>query len=105
MRATSVHLPHSLVTAISLPTDSTIDILKKIVLLGGNLGGFKASGVVFIWVAACAIMAIITGQYRQAVLWIVLFLLFTGLFAFIEPSFDGSNTKEPEKLSILLFAL
>jgi adenylate cyclase len=172
MRATAVHLPHSLIAAISLPNDSTIDILKKLVLLLGNLGGyffsiilgmlylynglriptvlafvylfavtivyiyylrtkrlnrtaflfsallflelvfqhlalggFKSSGVVFIWVAACAIMAIITGQTRLAVIWISLFLATTSIFAIIEPTIAESNAKVPEQLSNLLFAL
>jgi hypothetical protein len=45
MRVTSLHFPQSLIKAISLPTDSTIDILKKLVLLLGNLGGYFFSFV------------------------------------------------------------
>jgi len=33
-------LPRPLVAAIGSPADSTIDLLKKLVLLGGNLGGY-----------------------------------------------------------------
>lgn len=172
MRAKALHLPQSLVTAISLPTDSKVDVLKKLVLLAGNfggysfsvlltllyiyhkltmpaifagiylfvvtlvyiyyfrtkqlertaflfsfllfleliaihisLGGFKSSGVVFIWVAACAIMAIITGQSRLATLWIILFLVTTGIFTVTEPLIATFNPGVPEKLSNLLFAL
>jgi adenylate cyclase len=172
MRATALPLPDSLVAAISLPTDGTIDVLKKLVLLLGNLGGyffsfilamlylyhglvlptvlaavyllavtivymyylrtkqlnrtaflfsvllfvelvaqhvalggFKSSGVVFIWVTACAIMAIITGQSRLAVLWSSLFLVSTGIFAYIEPLLAGANPKVPEGLSNLLFVM
>lgn len=172
MRVEAVHLPRSLVTAISLPSDTTVDVLKKLVLLLGNLGGyffsivlallynyhnlatpailaciylvavtfvyvyyfrtkdlnrtaflfsfllflelvvqhlalggFKSSGVLFIWVAACAIMAIITGQSRMAALWIILFLVATGIFAWTEPFIAASNPVVPERLSNLLFAL
>jgi adenylate cyclase len=172
MRTRTLHLPHRLIAAISLPADGTIDVLKKLVLLLGNLGGFffsvllfllyifneliipamlagiylaavvyvyiyylrtkrlertafwfssllfvelvsihislggyKASGVVFIWVAACAIMAIITGQSRLSALWIVLFLVTTGIFAVAEPQIAKLNPGVPESLSNLLFAL
>ena len=172
MRVKTVSLPQSLVTAISLPTDGTIDILKKLVLLAGNLGGyffsivltllyiynkltlpailagvylvavtlvyvyylrtkrlertafwfslllfvelvaihvslggFRSSGLVFIWVAASAIMAIITGQSRLATLWIFLFLVTTGIFTIAEPLIATLDPGVPEKLSNLLFAL
>lgn len=172
MRAKAIRLPQSLISAISLPTDGTIDVLKKLVLLAGNLGGyffsvvlallyfyngltipaifagiylfavtlvyiyyfrtkqlertaflfsfllfleliaihislggFKSSGVVFIWVAACAIMSIITGQSRLATLWIVLFLVATGIFTVTEPLIAEFNPGVPEKLSNLLFAM
>jgi guanylate cyclase len=172
MRVKAVHLPQPLVTAISFPADSTVDILKKLVLLLGNLGGFffsfilallyiyhdltipamiagiylvavalvyvyyfrtkqlnrtavlfsfllflelvgqhialggfKSSGLIFIWVAASAIMAIITGQSRLAILWIILFLVTTGIFIFTEPLIAVSNPMVPERLSNLLFAM
>jgi len=172
MKVKTVHLPQSLVTAISLPADGTIDVLKKLVLLLGNfggyffsvvltllyiyhkltipailagiylaavtvvyvyyfrtkqlertafwfsfllfvelaaihisLGGFKASGLVFIWVAACAIMAIITGQSRLATLWIVLFLVTTGIFTTTEPLIAKFHPGVPDNLSNLLFAM
>lgn len=172
MRAKVAYLPQSLITAISLPTDSTVDVLKKLVLLLGNLGGyffsvvltllyifnnlsipaifagiylfavtlvyiyylrtkqlektaflfsfllfleliathialggFKSSGLVFIWVAACAIMAIITGQSQLAALWIVLFLVATGIFTVTEPLIATFNPGVTEDLSNLLFAL
>jgi len=172
MRAKAIHLARPLVTAIRLPSDSTIDVLKKLVLLLGNLGGFffsfvlallyfyhdltipamiagiylvavalvyvyyfrtkqlnrtaflfsfllflelvsqhialggfKSSGVVFIWVAASAIMAIITGQSRLAVFWIILFLVATGIFIFAEPFIAASNPMVPESFSNLLFAM
>lgn len=172
MRANAIHLPQPLVTAISLPTDSTIDVLKKLVLLAGNfggyffsiiltllyayhklatpaifagiylfavtlvyiyylrtkqlertaflfslllflelvvthiaLGGFHSSGLVFVWVAACAIMAIITGQSQLAIVWIVLFLITTGIFTYFEPFIASFNPNVPEGLSNLLFAL
>jgi guanylate cyclase len=172
MRAKVAYLPQSLVTAISLPTDSAVDVLKKLVLLLGNLGGyffsivlallylynklslpailagiylfavtlvyiyylqtkqlektaflfsfllfleliathialggFKSSGVVFIWVAACAIMAIITGQSQLAALWIVLFLVATSIFTVAEPLIATFNPGVTENLSNLLFAL
>jgi uncharacterized membrane protein len=156
-----------LVTAISSPADSKVDILKKLVLLLGNLGGyffsivlallyiynkltfpatfagiylfavtlvyiyyfrtkqlertaflfssllflelvaihialggFKASGLVFIWVAASAIMAIITGQSRLATLWIVLFLVATGIFTVTEPLIATFNPGVPENFPI-----
>ncbi len=168
----SVHFPETLVAAIALPGDSTYDFLKKLVLLGGNLGGcifsillttlyvlnrltlpaifaaiylvavalayvyyfrtkqlritaflfssllflelvathislggFQASGVVFIWVAACAIMAGIAGQFRQTALWIVLFLMTTTIFVLIEPKLAEAGPSVPENLSRLLFAL
>jgi signal transduction histidine kinase/ActR/RegA family two-component response regulator len=168
----SVHFPETLVAAIALPGDSTYDFLKKLVLLGGNLGGwffsillttlyvlnrltlpaifaaiylvaiafvyvyyfrtkqlritaflfssllflelvathislggFQASGVVFIWVAACAIMAGIAGQFRQTALWIVLFLMTTTIFVLIEPELAEAGPAVPENLSRLLFAL
>ena len=172
MRVKTVHIPQLLVTAISVPADGTIDVLKKLVLLLGNfggyffsviltllyiyykltipatlagiylatvtvvyvyylrtkqldrtafwfsfllfleliaihisLGGFKASGLVFIWMAACAIMAIITGQSRMAALWIVLFLVTTGIFTVTEPLIAKFNPGVPESLSNLLFAM
>jgi adenylate cyclase len=172
MRAKTAYLPQSLITAISLPSDSTIDVLKKLVLLFGNLGGylfsavltllyivnqlaipaalagiylaavtlvyvyylrtkqiertafwfsfllfvelvaihvslggFIASGLVFIWVAACAVMAIITGQSRLAVLWVVLFLITTSIFIVIEPLVEKFNPGVSESLSTLLFAM
>jgi guanylate cyclase len=172
MRAKAIHLARPLVTAIRLPSDSTIDVLKKLVLLLGNLGGFifsfvlallyiyhdltvpamvagiylvavalvyvyyfrtkqlnrtaflfsfllflelvvqhialggfKSSGVVFIWVAACAIMAMITGQSRLAVLWLISFFVATSIFVFAEPVIAASNPRVPERLSNLLFSL
>ena len=172
MRVRMIHLPQALITAISLPTDSTIDVLKKLVLLAGNLGGsffsvvlallylyngltvpaifagiylfavsiayiyyfrtkqlertafwfsfllfvelvathislggFRSSGLVFIWVAACAIMAIITGQSRLATLWIVLFLVATGTFTVTEQLIAKFNLGVSESFSNLLFAL
>jgi len=172
MRVKEIHLPQTLVMAISLPTDGTIDVLKKLVLLAGNLGGyffsiiltllyiynkltlpavfaiiyllavafvyiyylrtkqlertaflfsfllfvelvaihislggFKSSGLIFIWVAACAIMAIITGQSQFAILWIVLFLIATGMFTITEPMIATFNPGVSENLSTLLFAM
>ena len=172
MRVRTVHLPQSLIKSISLPTDGTIDVLKKLVLLAGNfggyffslvltllylnngftipaifagiylfavsiayiyyfrtkqiertafwfslllfvelvathiaLGGFRSSGLVFIWVAACAIMAIITGQSRLAALWITLFLVTTGIFTVAEPVIAKFNPGVSESFSNLLFAL
>jgi len=172
MRVKTAHLFQPLVTAIRLPADSTLDVLKKLVLLLGNLGGFffstilvviyffhnlilpaifgciylgavalvyayyfrtkqlnitaflfsfllflelvlthitlggfKASGVVFIWVAASAIMAIITGQSRLAVFWIILFLIATSIFTLIEPLIAASGPAVPEELSRLLFGM
>jgi adenylate cyclase len=70
-----------------------------------TLGGFQASGAVFIWVAACAIMAITTGQSRQAVMWIVLFLVATSVFTLLEPMIAESGPAVPETLSRLLFAM
>jgi adenylate cyclase len=172
MRTKALNLPQALVAAISLPSDGTIDVLKKLVLLLGNLGGyffsilltllyifnkltipailagiylaavtlvyvyylrtkqlertafwfssllfveliaihlslggFKASGLVFIWVAACAIMAIITGQSRLAAVWMVLFLVTTCIFMVTEPLIAKFNPGVSESLSSLLFAL
>lgn len=172
MRAKAIHLARPLVTAIRLPSDSTIDVLKKLVLLLGNLGvfffsfllallyiyhdlsmpamvagiylvavalvyvyyfrtkqlnrtaflfsfllflelvvqhialgGFKSSGVIFIWVAASGIMAMITGQSRLAVLWIISFFVATSIFVFAEPVIAASNPRVPERLSNLLFSL
>ena len=168
----TVEFPEPLVSAISLPSDNTYDFLKKLVLLGGNLGGFifsvvlaslyalnrltipavfaaiylaavalayvyyfrtkqlkitaflfssllflelvathislggfQASGVVFIWVAACALLAITAGQYRQAALWMVLFLMTTTIFVLIEPALAESGPAVPENLSRLLFGM
>jgi len=170
MTAKAVQLPKQLATAIGLPTDSTDDLLKKLVLLAGNLGGFffsltltliyalnnlvapamfagiylvlialvyayyfrtkqlnitaflfsfllfvllvvehialggfQASGVVFIWVAACAIMAITAGQSRLAAIWIVLFLITTSIFTLVEPRIAESGPPLPEEVSRLLF--
>lgn len=172
MRVKEIHLPQALIMAISLPTDGTIDVLKKLVLLGGNLGGyffsiiltllyiynkltlptifaaiyllavtlvyvyylrtkqlertaflfsfllfvelvaihislggFKSSGLIFIWVAASAIMAIITGQSQLAILWIVLFLVTTGIFTITEPLIAIFNPGVSQNLSTLLFAM
>ena len=172
MRVKEIHLPQTLVMAISLPSDGTIDVLKKLVLLAGNLGGyffsiiltllyiynkltlpaiyafiyllavslvyvyylrtkqlertaflfsfllfielvvihislggFKSSGLIFIWVAASAIMAIITGQSQLAILWIVLFLVTTGIFTITEPLIATFNPGVSENLSTLLFAM
>jgi len=172
MIAKAVHLPKQLATAIGQSTDSTDDVLKKLVLLAGNLGGFlfsiiltalyaahqlvlptafscvylgavalayvyyfrtkrfgitaflfsfllfvelvvvhislggfEASGVVFIWVAACAIMAIIARQTRLAAMWIALFLISTSVFTLIEPVIAAVGPAVPERLSGLLFAM
>ncbi|MGB2897384.1 MAG: adenylate/guanylate cyclase domain-containing protein [Anaerolineales bacterium] len=172
MRAKAIDLPRRLIAAIRFPSDSKIDVLKKLVVLLGNLGGFffsfvlallysyyhltiptilagvylvavalvyvyyfrtkqldkvaflfslllfvelvtqhialggfKSSGVVFIWVAACAIVVMITGQSRLAVLWIVLFLVATGIFVYFEPVIAAANPRVPDQLSNLLFAL
>jgi guanylate cyclase len=67
------------------------------------LGGFAASGVVFIWVAACALMAIIVGQFRLAAAWIILFLITTTVFILIEPWLVETGPVVPERLSRLLF--
>ena len=172
MTADAFQFPKPLVAAIGLPTDSTNDVLEKLVLLGGNLGGyffsillaalyayhgltvpavfagiylvlialvyvyyfrtkqlnitaflfssllflelvvthislggFKASGLVFIWVAASAIMAIITRQSRQAAIWIILFLITTTVFTLLEPMIAESGPAVPENLSRLLFGM
>ena len=172
MTADVFKFPKPLVAAIGLPTDSTNDVLEKLVLLGGNLGGyffsiilaalyayhgltvpavfagiylvlialvyvyyfrtkqlnitaflfssllflelvvthitlggFKASGLVFIWVAASAIMAIITRQSRQAAIWIILFLITTTVFTLLEPMIAESGPAVPENLSRLLFGM
>lgn len=172
MNAKAMRLPQPLVKAIGSPTDSVIDLLKKLVLLGGNLGGFffsillaaiyflqslyvpallalvylsavavvyvyyfrtkklnltatlfsfllfvelvathltlggfYASGLVFIWVAACAIMAIITAQSRQAGMWIILFLITTTIFTIFEPQIAASGPSISEGISRLLFGL
>jgi adenylate cyclase len=172
MRGKAIHLAQPLVSAIRLPSDSTIDILKKLVLLLGNLGGFffsfvltllyiyhdltvpsmvagiylvavalvyvyyfrtkqlnrtaflfsfllflelvvqhialggfKSSGVIFIWVAASAIMAMITGQSRMAMLWMITFFVATSIFVFTEPVLAASNPRVPDRLSNQLFSL
>lgn len=172
MTVEAVRLPLSLKTAIGSPSDSTIDLLKKLVLLGGNLGGyffsmvlatiyfieqlylpailaviylavvsivyvyyfrtrqlnltaslfssllflelvvthlslggFRASGTVFIWVAASAIMAIITTQIWQAAAWMVLFLLSTTVFTILEPQIAAAGPPVSEGVSRLLFGL
>jgi signal transduction histidine kinase/ActR/RegA family two-component response regulator len=172
MTVKALQFPKPLVAAIGLPDDSTYDVMKKLMLLGGNLvgyifsiilatlyvlhhlvlpatfaaiylvavalvyvyyfrtkqlkitafmfssllflelvathislGGFQASGVVFIWVAACAIMAIIAGQFRLATLWLILFLITTIIFVLIEPMLAESGPAVPENLSRLLFAM
>jgi adenylate cyclase len=69
------------------------------------LGGFKSSGLIFIWATASAIMAIITGQSRQAAIWIFLFLATTGIFIYFEPSIAAANSLVPKELSNLLFAM
>lgn len=170
MRGKAIHLARPLVSAIRLPSDSTIDVLKKLVLLLGNLGGFffsfvltllyiyhdltvptmvagiylvavalvyvyyfrtkqlnrtaflfsfllflelvvqhialggfKSSGVIFIWVAASAIMAMITGQSRLAMLWIISFFVATSIFVFAEPVLAASNPRVPKSLQPALF--
>ena len=172
MRAKAIDLARPLVSAIRLPSDSTIDVLKKLVLMLGNLGGFffsfvltllyiyhdltvptmvagiylvavslvyvyyfrtkqlnrtaflfsfllflelvaqhialggfKSSGVIFIWVTASAIMAMITGQSRLAMLWIISFFVATSIFVFAEPVLAASNPGVPERLSNQLFSL
>jgi hypothetical protein len=40
MSVKAPRLPESLVDAISLPGDNTYNVLKKLVLLGVNLGGY-----------------------------------------------------------------
>ena len=77
----------------------------ELVAIHVSLGGFRSSGLVFIWVAASAIMAIITGQSRLATLWIFLFLVTTGIFTIAEPLIATLDPGVPEKLSNLLFAL
>jgi adenylate cyclase len=69
------------------------------------LGGFKSSGLIFIWATASAIMAIITGQSRQATIWIFLFLATTCIFIYFESSIAAANSLVPEELSSLLFAM
>ncbi|MBU0491596.1 MAG: adenylate/guanylate cyclase domain-containing protein [Chloroflexi bacterium] len=172
MTVKTVQLPRSLVTAIGLPTDSSDDALKKLVVLVGNLGGFffslvlmliyvlnhlivpavfasiylglialayvyylrtkhlnitaflfsfllfvllviehvalggfVASGVVFIWVAACALMAITAGQSRLAATWMILFLVTTSIFTLFEPQIAASGPVVSAELSRLLFAM
>lgn len=172
MRAKAIDLARPLVSAIRLPSDSTVDVLKKLVLMLGNLGGFffslvltllyiyhdltvptmvagiylaavtlvyvyyfrtkqlnrtaflfsfllflelvaqhialggfKSSGVIFIWVAASAIMAMITGQSRLAMLWIISFFVATSIFVFAEPVLAASNPGVQERLSNQLFSL
>ncbi len=172
MAVKAVRLPETLVAAIGLPDDSTYDLLKKLVLLGGNLGGwifssilaalyvyhhltlpavfaviyltavalvygyyfrtkqfkitaflfssllfvelvvthlslggFQASGVVFTWVVACALAAMIAGLSRLAAVWLVLFLATTTVFVLIEPTLAESGPIVPESLSRLLFGM
>jgi len=172
MTVKAVQLPEPLVTAIGSPGDSSYDLLIKLVLLGGNLGGwffsiilaalnishkltlasvfaviyllavafvygyyfrtkqfkitailfssllflelvathlalggFQASGLSFIWVVACVVMAMVAGLPRFAVVWIVLFFATTVVFVLVEPRLAESGPDMPENLSRLLFGM
>ncbi|MFN2189612.1 MAG: ATP-binding protein, partial [Candidatus Promineifilaceae bacterium] len=70
-----------------------------------SLGGFQASGLVFIWVVACALLAMIAGLPRLAVVWLFLFLATTLVFVLIEPRLAESGPYVPENLSRLLFGM
>jgi adenylate cyclase len=172
MRANALPLPPRLVEAISVPADGSVDVLKKLLLLLGNLGGFTfslilavlyflndlplptmlavgylvavgivylyflrtrrfertaflfslllflelvcqhialggfwASGIVLVWAAASALMAVISDQSRLAIFLMILFMVATGLFVLLEPVLAALGPAVPVGLSRLLFGL
>ena len=75
MRAQAVHLPQPLVAAISLPADSRVDVLKKLVLLGGNLGGYFFSVILALLYIyhKLTVPAVFAGIYLFAVMLVYIY--------------------------------
>jgi adenylate cyclase len=80
-------------------------LFLAVVVIHLGLGGFRSSGVVLIWMTACSIMAIVAGQRRLAIVWMLTFLALTAMFVWLEPVISGMGPPVPDGLSRLLFGL
>ncbi|RLD03322.1 MAG: guanylate cyclase [Chloroflexota bacterium] len=80
-------------------------LFVEIIVVHISLGGFNASGAVFIWIVTCALMTITAGQTKLAVIWIILFLIATVILTYVEPMLATLSPGMPEGLSKLLFVM
>lgn len=70
-----------------------------------SLGGFAASGAVIAWQYAPAIVSLLAGQRRIAILWLLLYLGTLVIFGFIDPWLIKHGPNVPQVLNRALFGL
>ena len=72
-------------------------------LLMMSLGGFKESSVVIIWAALCPLAALLLGDLRQTLLWILAFIVLLIVSAILQPYLPSVDL--PELFVTWFFAL